>query len=59
MSSAVVDDDESALHRYPGTAEERLQTCKNRAKGLTEAEYLEIGTVVRPTLLWAAGLRDV
>ena len=60
IMSAVDDDESNALHRYPGTAEERLQTCKNRAKGLTEDELSrDWETLVRPKLLWAAGLRDV
>merc|ERR1712100_860003 len=50
----------ASLVVYPGTAEERLQTCKNRAKGLTEDELSrDWETLVRPKLLWAAGLRDV
>ena len=46
--------------RYPGTAEERLQTCRNRAKSLTESELSQDwDSMVRPKLLWAAGLRDL
>ena len=63
MSDDNDDDGERAsasLVVYPGTAEERLQTCKNRAKGLTEDELSrDWETLVRPKLLWAAGLRDV
>ena len=61
MSDDNDDDGERAsLVLYPGTAEERLQTCKNRAKGLTEDELSrDWETLVRPKLLWAAGLRDV
>ena len=62
MSDDNDDDGERASSSlvYPGTAEERLQTCKNRAKGLTEDELSrDWETLVRPKLLWAAGLRDV
>ena len=45
---------------YPGTADERLETCKNRAKSLTANELSQDWeAIVRPKLLWAAGLRDL
>ena len=45
---------------YPGTADERLETCKNRAKSLTSNELSQDWeAIVRPKLLWAAGLRDL
>merc|ERR1712216_418517 len=45
---------------YPGTADGRLETCKNRAKSLTSNELSQDWeAIVRPKLLWAAGLRDL
>lgn len=45
---------------YPGTAVERMRSARERATSLTAAELSgDWASVVRPRLLWAAGLRDL
>lgn len=45
---------------YPGTAVERMRAARERASSLTVGELSgDWASVVRPRLLWAAGLRDL
>jgi hypothetical protein len=46
--------------KYSGTATERMNECKSRARRLTELELSkDWDSEVRPRLLYAAGLRDI
>ena len=49
----------SILETYPGTALTRMETCRERAASLTEAQLSGDWEEVRSLLLWAAGLRDL
>ena len=44
---------------YPGTAVQRMKTCRDRARSLTTQELSDEWESTRKRLLWAAGLKDL